>query len=70
MLNKGAIRHCSRHSRQFVSNLFIVPKKTGDLRPVIILKPLNEFVQYHHFKMMGLSSLLDLMSSSEFLTTI
>ena len=70
MLNKGAVRHASPHSTQFVSNLFVVPKKTGDLRPVINLKPLNEFVQYHHFKMEGLSSLLDLLSGGEFLTTI
>ena len=65
MLNKGDIRHASPHSRQFVSNLIIVPKKTGDLRPVINLKSLNEFVQYHHFKMEGLSSLLDLLSGGE-----
>ena len=31
--------------RQFVSNLLIIPKKSGDLRPVINLKPLNAFVQ-------------------------
>ena len=44
MLNKGATRHASPHSRQFVSNLFVVSNKTGDLRPVVNLKPLNEFV--------------------------
>ena len=27
----------------------LVPKKTGDLRPVINLKPLNEFVEKIHF---------------------
>ena len=29
----------------------LVPQKTGDLRPVINLKPLNEFVENIHFKM-------------------
>ena len=62
MLNKGAIRRPSPHPRPFVSNLFIVSKKTGDLRPVINLRLL--------FKMEGLSSLLDLLSDGEFLTTI
>ena len=70
MLQKGAIRRASFDPRQFVSNLFIIPKKSGDLRPVINLKPLNEFVQYHHFKMEGLNTLLDLLSGSEFFTTI
>ena len=41
MLQKGAIRRASFNPRQFVSNLFIIPKKSGDLRPVINLKPLK-----------------------------
>ena len=70
MLQKGAIRRASFNPGQFVSNLFIIPKKSDDLRPVINLKPLNEFVQYHHFKMEGLNTLLDLLSGSEFFITI
>ena len=70
MLQKGAIRRASFNPRQFVSNLSIIPKKSGDLRPVINLKPLNGFVQYHHFKMEGLNTPLDLLSGSEFFTTI
>ena len=34
------------------------------------LKPLNTFVQYHHFKMEGLNTLMDLLSGSEFFTKI
>ena len=49
MLQKGAIRHASFTPRQFVYNFFIIPKKSGDVRPVINLKPLHDFVQYHHF---------------------
>ena len=70
LLQKGALRRASFDPRQFISNLFIIPKKCGDLRPVINLKPVNEFVQYHHFKMEGLNTLLDLLSGSEFFTTI
>ena len=58
MLQKGSIRRASFDPRQFISNLSIIPKKCGYLRPVINLKPLNEFVQYHHFKMEGLNTLL------------
>jgi hypothetical protein len=37
---------------------FIVERKNGKYRPVINLKKLNEFVQYHHFKMETLDSIL------------
>ena len=62
MLQKGAVRRASFNPRKFVFNLFIIRKKRGDLRPVINLKPLNlmEFVEYHHFKMEGLNTPLDL----------
>lgn len=70
LLNKGAIRRACFHSNQFISNLFTIPKKSGDLRPVINLKPLNKFVQYHHFKMENLNSLLDLISIGDFMITI
>lgn len=71
MLEKGAIRHAQFHTKQSLSNLFVIPQKTGDLRPAyyINLRPLNEFVRYHHFKMEGLNSLFDLLSCPEFFTT-
>ena len=34
----------SQVSSKFVSRLFTVPKKSGGLRPVINLKPLNQFL--------------------------
>ena len=71
MLQKGAIRRVSFDPRQFISNLFITPKKCGDLRTVINLKPLIEFVQYHYFKMEGLNTLsVGPLSGSESFTTI
>ena len=39
MLQKRAIRHALFNPRQLISNLFIIPKKSADLRPVINLKP-------------------------------
>ncbi|XP_068671103.1 uncharacterized protein [Montipora foliosa] len=70
LLGKGAIRRASFHPNQFLSNLFTIPKKGGELRPVINLKPLNHFVEYHHFKMEGLTSLLDLIRSNDYMITM
>ena len=36
LLMKGAIVVAQLHPQEFVSTVFLVPKKTGDLRPVII----------------------------------
>ena len=49
--SKRAIVETNHLSNEFISNLFLVPKKTGDLRPVINLKALNKFVRTIHFKM-------------------
>jgi len=48
-------------TREFLSNVFLVPKKDGGFRPVINLKALNHFVPYEHFKMEGLHCLKDIL---------
>ena len=55
MLLKGAITQLTPAEDQqgFYSNIFLVPKKDGGMRPVINLKRLNEFITPHHFKMEG-----------------
>lgn len=50
--------------------MFLVSKKTGDLRPVINLKPLNEFVGKIHFKMEGVHLVQDLVKPGDYLATI
>ena len=70
LLGKGAIRRASFDPNQFLSNLFRIPKKGGELRLVITLKPLNHFEEYHHFKMEGLSSLLDLIRPNDYMITM
>ncbi|CAH1255216.1 TPR [Branchiostoma lanceolatum] len=67
LLSKGAIREVPYHSTQFVSTLFTVPKKTGGLRPVINLKPLNRYLQVRRFKMEGLGVLKHLLQPGDFM---
>ena len=52
LLSKGAIeRVLNEASLRFYSWLFLVPKKTGDLHPVIDLSALNRHLVVPHFKM-------------------
>ena len=58
LLHKRAIEPCLHEKGEFISTIFITPKKDGSFRPVINLKSLNEFVTYHHFKMETFQSAL------------
>ena len=49
LLQKKAIEECS--GKGFYSRIFTIPKKTGDLRPVLNLRPLNQFLTAPKFKM-------------------
>lgn len=51
----------------FVSSLFVIPKKSGGYRPIINLKPLNEFIVYRHFKMENLVALSHLIKQGDWM---
>ena len=55
---------------EFISTVFLVPKKTGDFRPVINLKPLNQFVKKIHFKMENIRMALNCISPGDFMVSI
>ncbi|KAI8494019.1 hypothetical protein Bbelb_283660 [Branchiostoma belcheri] len=48
---KGVILEVPPVEGQFLSRLFLVPKKDGTWRPVVNVKPLNQYVVADHFKM-------------------
>ena len=70
MLNKGAIIKVHPVQNQFVSNIFLRPKKSGGLRPIINLKKLNQFITVDHFKMENLPVLLPLVKKGCFMTSL
>ena len=70
LLQKGAIKEISENEVAFLSTIFTVPKKTGDLRPIINLKKLNEFVKYDHFKMETFKDVKEILMSNDYLTSI
>ena len=57
-------------SDRVYSVLFLVPKKNGEMRPVINLKALNQLVDTPHFKMEGLPTLRDLLWQGDWLVKV
>ena len=70
LLRKGTITPARGSKDQFVSNIFLRPKKDGRFRPIINLKKLNQFIPYSHFKMEGLKQLKDLLRQNDLMVKI
>ena len=70
LLSRGAIKQIPKSQAKFLSRLFTVPKTSGGLRPVINLKPLNQFLHLQTFKMEGLSDLKVILGPNDFMITI
>ena len=71
LLMKGAIERVTNvKSPGFYSRLFLVPKKTGDLRPVIDLSTLNRHMVVPHFKMETQGSVRSAIRSQEWMVSI
>ncbi|XP_065195411.1 uncharacterized protein LOC135826738 [Sycon ciliatum] len=67
---KGALEEVPPGTPGFLSPLFVVPKKNGKMRPVADLRELNQFVQYHHFKMEGIATLRELLIKNDFMVKV
>ena len=67
---KNAIRVVQPTHGQFISTVFAVPKKDGGTRPVINLKEVNQFLNYHHFKIEGTHLLRDLLQPNDWMGKI
>ena len=70
LCDKGAIVNVNPCEGQFVSNIFLRPKKDGSMRTIINLKGLNEFIVYHHFKMETFEYALSLIRPNCYLASI
>ena len=70
LLKKKAIAPSAVEKDQFISEIFLVKKKNGKFRPVINLKNLNKFIQYHHFKQENLDLVLNSVGKNYFFTSL
>ena len=72
LLEKNAIEPVAENQAQcgFYSTLFLVPKKNGEMRPVINLRPLNRYLRKQHFKMDTMSKILNLVKKGDWAMTL
>ena len=69
-LERGIIEKTTHSTGEYISNVFIRPKKDGSHRLILNLKQLNRSVEYHHFKMENLKNAITLMTPNCFMATI
>lgn len=51
LLLKGVIQRSSHEPGEFISTIFLRPKADGSFRMILNLKEFHQSVEYHHFKM-------------------
>ena len=61
LLAKGVIVQSQHEPDEFISPIFLLPKKDGTYRMILNLKRFNQYVVYHHFKMDTLDTGIKLM---------
>lgn len=70
LMRKGVIEPCMEESNDFISKIFLRPKKDGSHRLILNLKSLNQNVTYHHFKMDTLHSILKLVKKDCWMASV
>ena len=60
LLQMEVIEEVEHHPDEYISPIFIIPKRDGEYRMILNLKDLNRHVEYHHFKMDTFESVLKL----------
>ena len=68
MLRRGAIQKVQPSLEQFLSSIFIIPKKDTGHRPVINSKKLNKHIPCEHFKMEGLFLLKEVFQKGDYMS--
>lgn len=70
LLHMGVIEKADEDETQFISNIFIRKKKNDTYRVILNLKNLNKFIQYHHFKMENLQTILHMMHPNVYMASV
>ena len=67
---KEDIRVTAHESEEFISQMFIRPKKDGTYRLILNPKKFNKFVKYHHFKMENIHTATELMNKNFYMASV
>ena len=70
LLAKGALTSSSHEEGEYISPIFTRAKKDRSFRVILNLKCLNSHVQYHHFKMDSLNTVLQMVKPGCFMASI
>ena len=70
LLLKGVIAHSVHEEGEFISSIFVRPKKDGAYRMILNLKSLNQYVEYHHFKLDTIWTAVHMMTPGCFMASI
>ena len=70
LLTKGIIKETCHEEKEFVSPIFISHKSNGGIRLILNLKQLNKNIEYHHFKMDSINTILNLITKDCFMASI
>ena len=67
---KGVLIKSSHEQGEYLSTVFLRPKKDGTHRLILNLKKLNKFVSYHHFKMESLKHVVSMIRPNFFVASV
>lgn len=70
LLAKGVVERSEHEAGEFISTVFLRPKKNGSFRMILNLKELNHYVVYHHFKMDGLDNCVNLITPGCYMASL
>ena len=70
LIKKKVIKLDSKEQGDFISPIFLRPKKDGTFRMVLNLKTLNTFVKYQHFKMDTVWTAINMMKPNCFMASM
>jgi len=70
LIKKGIVQRCEREDGDFISTLFTRPKKDGNLRMILNLKPFNKFIKYKHFKMESIETAINCMKPGIYMGSV
>jgi hypothetical protein len=70
LLDKGVLVVSQHEVGEFISPIFLLPKKDGSHRMILNLKSFNQYVEYHHFKMETLEAAIKLMKPGCYMASI